>query len=102
MASYNWGYKSPNMRCRYSYPTYNLVRITTHEHPSKSLNPKDWRLKACGGGGSQWRVVGGRECLGRKGRFLRSLVEFEEFRGFRGSGFSGVGGLGILALGPRF
>ena len=34
MASYKWGYKSPKMAYKYSYPTYNL-RITTHEPPSK-------------------------------------------------------------------
>ena len=25
MGSYKWGYKSPNMGCKCSYPTYNLT-----------------------------------------------------------------------------
>ena len=34
MGSYKWGYKSPNMGYKYSYPTSNPILITTHEPPN--------------------------------------------------------------------
>ena len=38
MGSYKQGYKSPNMGYKYSYPTPPF--ITTHEPPSRGLNPE--------------------------------------------------------------
>ena len=48
MGSYKWGYKSPNIRYKYSYPTVVVLlnlHVTTHEPPSSLiirplLNPK--------------------------------------------------------------
>ena len=35
MGSYKWGYKSPNMVYKYSYPTYSTTyNLTNHEPPS--------------------------------------------------------------------
>ena len=41
MASYKWGYKSPNMGYNYTYLSCN-PRITPHEPPS--MDPKPYTL----------------------------------------------------------
>ena len=42
MGRYVWRYKSPNMGYKYSYLTYNLTTLTTHEPPSRVYGPSGY------------------------------------------------------------
>ena len=44
MGSEKWGYTSPSIGYKCSYPTYRTLLITTHEPPSRDLEVEGFRL----------------------------------------------------------
>ena len=68
MGSYKWGYQSPNLGYKYSYPTYNSVYIATHEPPSKE-GFRDSRTRRAG----VWifEFLFSALCLSRSRRFFQ-------------------------------